>query len=377
MFVVAAVTAAMICIMSAFNGIEELVGNLFTTFDSELSITPAEGKVLEANDVFFENITKEEDIDQYSLVIEDDVILRHHGQPTVASVLGVDSMFSSITKIKEMMNSGKYLLEDENNAYAIPGFGVKTELGISDGYQDEYQLISISAPIRGKKLSRFKEKALNTKLIPVSGVFSVNAELDVKYVMTPLWFAQDLLGYEPNQISRLDLSIAEDADAEDVKESLQTALGEAYIVKTRYEKNLFIHQTNKTEKWATFMILTFILVIAAFNVMASLTMLIIEKKNDIFILKSMGMTFADIRNIFTFQGISINAIGAIIGVVFGLLLCYIQINLGIVELQNSVVPHYPMAVHLSDLIWVMSTVLIVGTLFSSTMVRYLIKRFAN
>jgi len=377
MFVVAAVTAAMICIMSAFNGIEELVGNLFTTFDSELSITPAEGKVLEANDVFFENITKEEDIDQYSLVIEDDVILRHHGQPTVASVLGVDSMFSSITKIKEMMNSGKYLLEDENNAYAIPGFGVKTELGISDGYQDEYQLISISAPIRGKKLSRFKEKALNTKLIPVSGVFSVNAELDVKYVMTPLWFAQDLLGYEPNQISRLDLSIAEDADAEDVKESLQTALGEAYIVKTRYEKNLFIHQTNKTEKWATFMILTFILVIAAFNVMASLTMLIIEKKNDIFILKSMGMTFADIRNIFTFQGISINAIGAIIGVVFGLLLCYIQINFGIVELQNSVVPHYPMAVHLSDLIWVMSTVLIVGTLFSSTMVRYLIKRFAN
>lgn len=377
MFVVAAVTAAMICIMSAFNGIEELVGNLFTTFDSELSITPAEGKILEANDVFFENIAKGEGIDQYSLVIEDDVILRHQGQPTVASVLGVDSMFSNITKIKEMMNSGKYLLEDENNAYAIPGFGVKTELGISDGYQDEYQLISISAPIRGKKLSRFKEKALNTKLIPVSGIFSVNAELDVKYVMTPLWFAQDLLGYESNQISRLDLSIGPDANAEDVKESLQTALGEDYIVKTRYEKNLFIHQTNKTEKWATFMILTFILVIAAFNVMASLTMLIIEKKNDIFILKSMGMTFADIRNIFTFQGISINAIGAIIGVVFGLLLCYIQINFGIIELQNSVVPHYPMAVQLSDLIWVMSTVLIVGTLFSSTMVRYLIKRFAN
>ncbi|MGB1032710.1 MAG: ABC transporter permease, partial [Flavobacteriales bacterium] len=333
--------------------------------------------VFVADDVFFENIAKGEGVDQYSLVIEDDVILRHQGQPTVASILGVDSSFSNITKIKEMINSGSYLLEDENRAYAIPGFGVKTELGIADGYQDEYQLISISAPIRGKKLSRFKEKALNTKLIPVAGIFSVNAELDVKYVMTPLWFAQDLLGYESNQISRLDLSIEADQDAEDVKESLQKALGEQFIVKTRYEKNLFIHQTNKTEKWATFMILTFILVIAAFNVMASLTMLIIEKRKDIFILKSMGMTFADIRNIFTFQGISINAIGAIIGVIFGLFLCYLQINFGIIELQNSVVPHYPMAVQTTDLIWVMSTVLIVGTLFSSTMVRYLIKRFAN
>lgn len=377
MFVVAAVTAAMICIMSAFNGIEELVGNLFTTFDSELSITPAEGKVFEANDIFFEHIAKVKGVEEYSLIVEDDVILRHQGQPTVASVLGVDSSFSNITQIKEMMNSGTYLLEDEDRAYAIPGFGVKTELGISDGYQDEYQLISISAPIRGKKLSRFKEKALNTKLIPVAGIFSVNAELDVKYVMTPLWFAQDLLGYEVNQISRLDLSIGLEEDAEDVQEALQEELGEAYNVKTRYEKNLFIHQTNKTEKWATFMILTFILVIAAFNVMASLTMLIIEKRKDIFILKSMGMTFADIRNIFTFQGISINVIGAFIGLAFGLFLCYLQINFGLIELKNSVVPHYPMAVQITDLIWVISTVLIVGTLFSATMVRYLVKRFAN
>ena len=373
-FVVACVTAAMICILSAFNGIESLVGTLFTTFDAEISITPEKGKVFEVDEAILASIAAIPEAEKQSLILEDDVIVRYGGQPSVATIMGVDSNFKSITSVASMMRAGEYLLERNDMACAIPGLGIQSELGIPYDIS-EFPVMSVSAPIRGKKLSKYKEKALNTKPILVSGVFSVNAELDVKYLLTPLYFAQDLLGYNENTVSRIDVGLAPNSDTEDIKERLQVLLGDDLKVETRYDKNSFIHQTNQTEKWATFVILTFILVIAAFNVMASLTMLIIEKKKDIFILKSIGMTDASIFSIFTWQGILINAVGALIGLVLGLLLCFLQIQFGLIELQGSIVDHYPMEVRLLDLLQIMGTVLGIGTVFSAVMVKYLVKRF--
>ena len=373
-FVVACVTAAMICILSAFNGIESLVGTLFTTFDAEISISPERGKVFEVDEAILASIAAIPEAEKQSLILEDDVIVRYGGQPSVATIMGVDSNFKSITSVASMMRAGEYLLERNDMACAIPGLGIQSELGIPYDIS-EFPVMSVSAPIRGKKLSKYKEKALNTKPILVSGVFSVNAELDVKYLLTPLYFAQDLLGYNEKTVSRIDVGLAPNSDTEDIKERLQVLLGDDLKVETRYDKNSFIHQTNQTEKWATFVILTFILVIAAFNVMASLTMLIIEKKKDIFILKSIGMTDASIFSIFTWQGILINAVGALIGLVLGLLLCFLQIQFGLIELQGSIVDHYPMEVRLLDLLQIMGTVLGIGTVFSAVMVKYLVKRF--
>lgn len=373
-FVVACVTAAMICILSAFNGIESLVGTLFTTFDAEISISPERGKVFEVDEAILASIAAIPEAEKQSLILEDDVIVRYGGQPSVATIMGVDSNFKSITSVASMMRAGEYLLERNDMACAIPGLGIQSELGIPYDIS-EFPVMSVSAPIRGKKLSKYKEKALNTKPILVSGVFSVNAELDVKYLLTPLYFAQDLLGYNENTVSRIDVGLAPNSDTEDIKERLQLLLGDELKVETRYDKNSFIHQTNQTEKWATFVILTFILVIAAFNVMASLTMLIIEKKKDIFILKSIGMTDASIFSIFTWQGILINAVGALIGLVLGLLLCFLQIQFGLIELQGSIVDYYPMEVRIMDLIQILITVMGIGTLFSAVMVKYLVKRF--
>lgn len=373
-FVVACVTAAMICILSAFNGIESLVGTLFTTFDAEISISPERGKVFEVDEAILASIAAIPEAEKQSLILEDDVIVRYGGQPSVATIMGVDSNFKSITSVASMMRAGEYLLERNDMACAIPGLGIQSELGIPYDIS-EFPVMSVSAPIRGKKLSKYKEKALNTKPILVSGVFSVNAELDVKYLLTPLYFAQDLLGYNENTVSRIDVGLAPNSDTEDIKERLQLLLGDELKVETRYDKNSFIHQTNQTEKWATFVILTFILVIAAFNVMASLTMLIIEKKKDIFILKSIGMTDASIFSIFTWQGILINAVGALIGLVLGLLLCFLQIQFGLIELQGSIVDYYPMEVRIMDLIQILITVMGIGTVFSAVMVKYLVKRF--
>ena len=375
MFVVASVTAAMICILSAFNGIESLVSELFTTFDAEISISPAQGKTFEVSDSLLAEIQNTPGIKAVAQVVEADVIIRFDGQPTVATIKGVDTTFASITNLPKMMRAGEFQLYRNTQACAIPGLGIQSELGIP--YKpNEFALITISAPIRGKKLSKYKEKALNTEPILVSGVFSVNAELDVKYVVTPLDFARKLLGYE-KEVSFIDCGVEEGADVEDLQETLQKKLGNSLEVKTRYQKNAVIHQTNRTEKWATFLILFFILVIAAFNVMASLTMLIMEKRKDIFILKSMGLINLDIRRIFSYQGMLINGIGALIGLAAGLALCIIQQKVGIIPLQGSIVEYYPMKVEFPDVLKVIISVATIGTLFSVVMVRYLIKRFVQ
>lgn len=374
MFVVACVTAAMITILSAFNGIESLVSDLFSTFDAELTITPAEGKVFNADDSLLITIGQFPEVETISKALEDDVIVRYDGQPAVATLRGVDSLFSKVTDIRQVMRYGEFQLERSTIPCAIPGLGVQSELGIPF-HPEDFSVITISAPIRGKKLSRYKEKALNTLPIAISGVFSVNAEMDVKYIIAPLSYARELFNYD-REVSQLSVALKEGSDPEEVKQEMIQRFGAAYHIETRYDKNILVHQTNKSEKWATFLILSFIMLIAAFNIMASLTMLIIEKRKDIFILQSMGLTASHIRRIFSNQGILINAIGAVIGLVFGLLLCVLQDQVGLLRLEGSIVEHYPVQIRLLDVLGVLATVFTIGTLFSTTMVRYLVKRFA-
>jgi lipoprotein-releasing system permease protein len=374
MFVVACVTTAMIAILSALNGIETLVSDLFSTFDSEISISPAKGKVFEASDSLMIIITSVEGIGVISSVLEDDVIVRFDGQPSVATIKGVDTLFQEVTNVRDVMRAGTFELYRSDIPCAIPGYGIQSELGIPY-HPEDYPIITLSAPIRGKKLARYKDKALNTLPILVSGVFSVNAEMDVKYILTPLDYARELLSYD-NEVSQLDISLASGEDADDMKALLREKLGSDFVVETRYDKNEIIHKTNRSEKWATFLILTFILLIAGFNIIASLTMLIIEKKKDIFILKSVGLTPQAIRQIFSYQGVLINIVGAAIGTIIGLSVCLLQQKFGFIKLEGSIVPSYPIEVRLLDIVAILTTVLTIGVLFSTSMVRYLIKRFA-
>ena len=375
MFVVACVTAAMITILSAFNGIESLVADLFSTFDPEITIAPAEGKVFPYTDSLQVVISEFPEVTNISASIEDDVIVRFDGQPTVATLKGVDSLFQEVTDVQTVMREGNFDLFRDEFPCAIPGLGVQNELGIPI-HPTDFSLITISAPIRGKKLSRYKDKALNTLPILVSGVFSVNAEMDVKYIMAPIEYAQELFNYD-NEVSHLNLGLLPETDSEDLKEVLSEKLGPGFIVETSYDKNALVHQTNKSEKWATFLILTFIMVIAGFNIMASLTMLILEKRKDIFILQSMGLTAVQVRRIFSNQGILINFVGATLGLVFGLGICWAQQTFGLLELHGSIVPYYPIEVRFLDVLGTMATVMVIGSLFSILMVRYLVKRFAH
>jgi lipoprotein-releasing system permease protein len=374
MTVVAFVTAAMICVMSAFSGIEMLVQQLFSNFDAPLTIVPVEGKSF-ADSLIVDSKFKEiAGIANYSRIIEEDAWLQYSDYNSVATIKGVPLNYADQSTIDSMMYFGNFTLQKDSFNYAVLGLGVYSELRLPRPENDP-PILLINAPIRGKKLSRYKENAFNRANIMVSGAFSVNAELDVKYLFVPLHFARELFAMD-DRITSVELSLADGANEEDVKKQLESFLPKELKVETRYDRNALVYKTNASEKWFTFLILLFILGIACFNIIASLTMLIIEKKKDIRLLESLGATRPMIDRIFIYEGIFINTLGALIGAAVGLGLCYAQQTFGLVTMQGAMVEYYPVLVKPLDVVGIIITVLLLGSIFSLALVGRLMKRFA-
>ncbi|MFN0032233.1 MAG: ABC transporter permease [Flavobacteriales bacterium] len=375
MVVVAFVTAAMIVVMSAFNGIDDLVKKLFSNFDTPLTILPAEGKMFADSLLTDEQLLSVGGIRGFSRVIEEDAWLTFEDHNAVATIKGVDENYLTYSPIDSMIYEGEFVLKSDGYNYAVAGLGVRSELYMPI-YDAAPTVMGINAPIRGRKLSRDKENAFNREAVNVSGIFSVNAELDSKYVIVPLDFARELFGME-KESSSIEIFLNDDDDTEKVKQEIQKFLPKELAIETRYEKNALIYKTNASEKWATFAILFFILLIACFNIVAALTMLIIEKKKDIFTLSSLGTRYKSIERIFVYEGIFINLIGAVTGTSLGLLLCWMQQQYGLISMQGAMVDSYPVVFNSADVVGIFVAVVAVGILFSVTLVRALMRRFAS
>lgn len=385
MFVIAAVTAAMIAILSAFNGIEEVVSDLFGTLDAPVAIVPDTGTDL-PNEVrawveeSFGAESKNPLVEVVAPVIEGEAIVSWEGnQPLVCAVLAFDSLLLSATPIASSVRSGNWdEAWSESPPCLILGLGVKNILGLNS-IQNESQRASLllRAPIPGKKLTRYKEEAFQAERAFVCDVFSINAEIDRKYILAPLDFARALFSKD-STVSRYELGllpgISENEAAVAIRNRLKTE-GLKWKVRTRSEKNKLITQTNRAEKWATFVILSFILVVAAFNVMASLTMMLLDKRQDMEVLNAMGLTGWKLEQVFALQGVMINTIGGIIGAAIGTLLVLGQQHFGWVKLQGSVIPSYPVALEMFDVLGTLIIVVIIGGIGSGWMVRNLVHRF--
>jgi lipoprotein-releasing system permease protein len=381
MVVVAFVTAAMITVMAAFSGIEELVKDLFSNFDSEITITPHEGKYFSDSLNVVSILQGIDGVEYVSRVIEEDAWIAYtdndmvEGRNCVATIKGVEPVYTSYSNIDSMMVLGDFILQEDSMEFAIVGLGVRSELDMRF-FRDGYTVMNVNAPIRGRKLSRYKENAFNNEAINVRGVFSVNAELDGRYVFTSYAFASSIFELE-GMMSSVEVALKPGTDAEEMKEKMQSLLPDAVDVKTRFDKNSLVYQTNESEKWATFLILLFILIIASFNIVASLTMLIIEKKNDIFILRSMGASKAFTRRIFTMEGIMINFIGATVGAIVGVAVCLLQEKYGFIAMEGAMVEAYPVHIHPWEVVAIYFTVILVGSVFSISLVRVLMRRFVR
>ncbi len=373
MVVIAVVTAAMVVVLSTLNGIAELVDSIYSPFDQDITITPVEGKTFPRSALDYDSLLALPTVQRGSWVIEENVLLRTGEQQAVATLKGIEPQYLEMSRMKDHLFSGKAVLESTTGPTAILGIALKVDLDapLDDGI---FTPLEISAPIRGRKLSRYQQQAFEHTSVAVSGAYSMNLEFDAKYAVVPIELAADLLQYD-TLVSSVELQLAPNSNLDKTARGIRTMLGEKFLVRTRYQKNALMYQTNASEKFFTFIVLAFIGLIGAFNIIASLTMMMIEKKLDMRTLMSMGATPGTIRSVFFYEGMLIVAVGATAGVLLGLMICLLQQTYGFVQLHGSVVEAYPVKVIGTDLLLIFGTILTIGVLASWVPLRELSSRF--
>ena len=367
-------TMALIIILSVFNGLETLVRSIFNTFDPDLKITAAEGKTFAPDPARLSLLSDVDGVACYSLCLEENVLLKYDDRQYVAAIKGVDDNYSLVTGIDSSMWDGSFTLTGENGRpYAVPGVGIANFLGLNINFVSPL-FIYVPKVSGGTDLNA--EDAFIRKFIFASGIYQVEQEYDSRYVFIPLGFARELLENE-NGVSSLELKFENGADESSVQKNVTRIFGNGFVVQNKFEQQELFYKVMRSERLAIFFILTFILIIASFNIIGSLTMLIIEKERDIEILKSLGADNNLIRKIFIFEGWLISIIGALAGLILGFVICWIQQKYGLVRLHSDslIMDAYPVVMKVKDFIIVPVTVLLIGFWAAWYPVRYLTKKY--
>ncbi len=364
-------TAALVIVLSAMNGLTSVVADLYHAMEPDLKITPVNSKYIYNQKSISDKLIAINGIKGISYSIEENALVKLDDKQAVITVKGVDHEFKSLTHFDTLIIDGKYILSRGQQNYGIFGRGIAYKLGLN--VNDIVSPISIYAPKRGKIESFNPEDAFNRLSISPAGIFTLNDDFDFKFVLIDLKAAQQLFNC-PNGFSSIELTVSDNDLLDGIQHQLQEKLGPSFQVKNRYQLNDVLFKTLKTEKLWTFLILAFILIIATFNIIGALTMLIIEKKKDIQTLYSLGASQTLIRAIFMQEGILITSVGALSGLFLGLSICLIQQNFHIVTFdEQSIIPYYPIKMEVNDFIWILILVLTIGFLAAIYPVRVFTK----
>ncbi len=371
---VAVGTMALIIILSVFNGLELMVTSIFNTFDPDLKITAVEGKTFSPDASKLELLSKVDGISCYSMTLEENALLKYGDRQFIGTIKGVDENYATVTDIDSSMWEGEFILSSENDRpWAIPGMGVAQYLGIRINFITP---LFIYVPRVSPGTTIDPEDAFNRKYIFPSGIFQIEQSYDSKYVYLPLSFVRELIGNDEG-VSSVEIKFTETADPSRTHRTVKNIFGSEYLVQNRYEQQEIFYKVMRSERLAIFFILTLIIVIASFNIVGSLTMLIIEKERDIEILRSLGADNNLIRKIFIFEGWLISILGAAAGMILGFIVCWIQQTYGIVRLNSTtlLLDAYPVLMKLKDFIVVPATVLLIGFWAAWYPVRFLTKKY--
>jgi lipoprotein-releasing system permease protein len=365
---VALATLALVCTLSVFNGFQDLVATFFTAFDPELKITATSGKVFDNQDVRIQKLRDFSEIAVFSESLEDNAMVQYNGKQAMVVIKGVEDNFSQLTAIDSILyGRGEMVLYDEIVDYAIPGVELTSILGTGIRFLDP---LEVYAPKRGSQINVANPaSSFNVSYLHSSGlVFAVNQQkYDASYIITSLKFARDLFQYD-TEVSSVELKLNEGVDTDVFAHKIGGLLGNDFVVQNRFEQQADTFRIMQVEKLISYVFLTFILLVACFNVIGSLSMLIIEKKNDVVTLRALGADDQLISRIFLFEGCLISFLGALVGVVLGLTLCLVQQEFGILTLGSGanagafVVDAYPVSVHWQDVLLILVTVLVIGFL---------------
>ena len=378
---VAVATMALVVTLSVFNGFHDLVASFFTQMDPQLKVTPVNGKTVSASDPVLLKIRHLPEVEVSTACLEDQALAVYGERQMMVRVKGVEDNFDSLTHIREILEGdGDFELHAADMNYGIPGIGIAYQLGLGYNYQ---QPLKIYAPRREGQLNLANptEGFVEDELYSPGVVFSIKqAKYDRQYILTTLRFTRGLFN-QPNRLSSLELRLRPGSDFEAVKSEMQQIAQGRFYVHDRYEQQDDTFRIMKVEKLMAYVFLTFILVIACFNIIGSLSMLIIDKRNDVVTLRNLGATDRQVTRIFLFEGRLIAFIGALVGILLGLLLCWIQQQYGVVRLGDTegsfVVNAYPVSVHPWDVVLIFLTVIAVSFLSVWYPVRYFAKRLLS
>lgn len=352
--------AAIIIVLSVFNGFENLVKSLYSSFYPEMKISPVEGKTMLVPVEKLDSLKQLNGIKAVSLSLEERALLKYNDEKTIAVLKGVDSNFSAVTGIKEKMIRGSFNPGNADTPRAIIGVGIESALGI-DVNQGLIPLV-VYLPKATAQSFTFPEQAFYVGQINPNGTFAIQQDFDNKYVITSLAYMQQLMGMPTNRVSAIELLLQPGTDLQKEKLSIERIFGKNFRVQTRYEQNRSLYQVMQTEKWFVYAILIFILAIAAFNIVGCLSMLVIEKRRDITILKAMGARPGLIQRIFLAEGLLIAFVGAGIGTLLAVLICLGQQHYGWLKLGGGtfVVDYYPVRMQFTDFVLVWLTIVLIA-----------------
>jgi lipoprotein-releasing system permease protein len=351
---------AMVAVLSTFNGLSEIVEGTINNYDPDLKISAAKSKTFVFNQDLVQKIQQLDEVKNITNTLEEKVVLKYDDHQEIARIKGVGPNFDA-NKFDTLMVLGSFELGDSSSNYGVFGGGLSNKLNLFPGSPE---VVTVFVPRRDVEYNSLNPMAaLSTKYLRSSGIFLVHEEVDNEIFITSLKFAQDLLSY-PHSVSSLEIELLPDSDPQEVKENIETILGSTYQVKTRKELNEVIYKIFRSEKWFTFAILSLVLFISSFNIFGSLVMLVLDKKKDIGILKSMGAGEDTIRKVFMWQGSYIAIIGGASGILLAAALVLAQEYFGFITMDSAMVQEYPVKLLLRDIVLTFATVSILGYLIS-------------
>lgn len=364
-------SGALIVILSVYNGLEGLVLSMYSSFSSELRIEPARGKVFREDTAVFQRIKKDSRILSYSHVLQEKVLLRYKDYQYIASMKGVDPSYGLNRPSASLLWDGEFVLKEHGINYTVLGAGVFTNLGIS--LNNILAEIEVFSPRKGVKSAFNPAEEFTVRNIAPIGVFKAQQELD-DIIIVPIDFAREVLG-EYDDVSAIEINLKEGTKLKHVQKDIQSLLGANYKVKNRVEQNPGLYKLLNSEKWMVFFILAFVLIIAAFNIVGSLTMLVIDKQKDVAVLNSLGAAHGLVKRIFFLEGIFISMMGCIGGLLLGAIFCLIQEQFGLVRMGTTTIVSdvYPVAMRWTDFLLVFLTVLLVSGTASAISSRLSVK----
>lgn len=362
---VAVGTMALVIVLSVFNGFHDLVASFFTNFDPQIELVPTQGKTAPADDPVLDQIRKMPEVSVHTDVLEDQGLAVYGDRQQMVTVMGVDDNFTQLTNIGDILyGDGEFSLQAANLFYAIPGIRLAQDMGLGARFEGYLKLY---APVRRGQITELADPSegfVVDSLISPGVVFAVNqAKYDRDHIICSIGFARRLFDQD-GMLSSLQIRLKPGSDLGAVKKQMRKIVGSKYKVLDRFEQQSDTFNIMQIEKVLAYVFLTFILMVACFNIISSLSMLIIDKKADAATLRNLGATDKQIRSIFLFEGRIISAIGAVVGILLGLLLCWLQQEFGLVHMGDSagsfVVNAYPVSVHYDDVAIVFVTVLLIG-----------------